>query len=77
MAAPIDLSGLSSLEEQVYRAALEMQKAELAIAADARPDQTQVAFDTENQNVAITITLDTTLTVNGNEAVIAAVPYLA
>ena len=77
MANPIDLSTAASLEAQAYQVALEMQKQELAIEAENRPDQTQVAFDTEAGNVSISITLDTTLVVNNGSAVISASPYLA
>lgn len=76
MAAAIDLSGAASLEEQAYRVGLELQKAELSIPAENRPDNTQITFDTENQNVAVSFTLDTTLTVNNGTAVIAVTPYL-
>ncbi len=47
MANPIDLSGTTSLEQQAYLVALEMQKQELAIDEENRPDNTQIAFDTE------------------------------
>lgn len=76
MAAAIELSSAASLEEQAYRVALEMQKLELAISEEDRPDNTQVAFDTENQNVAITLTLGTTLQVSNGTAVISITPYL-
>lgn len=77
MANPIDLSAATSLEQQAFQVALELQKLELAQPPETRPDSTQVAFDTEGNTVSMTITLDTTLTVVNGEAVIAAVPYLA
>lgn len=77
MANPIDLSGATSLEQQAYQVGLEMQKQELAVPAEDRPDNTSVTFDTENSTVDISITLDTSLNVVNGEAVISAQPYLA
>ena len=76
MAAAIDLTSASSLEEQAYRVALEMQKLELSLPVENRPDNIQVAFDTENQNVAISLSLGSTLQVNNGTAVISVSPYL-
>lgn len=76
MANPIDLSGAPSLEAQAYQVALELQKQELAVEEENRPDNTQIAFDTEASNVSISITLDTSLVVNNGDAVISAIPYL-
>ncbi|WP_319422067.1 hypothetical protein [Pleurocapsa sp. FMAR1] len=76
MAAPIDLSGSASLEQQAYSVALELQRLELAVAPESRPDQIQVAFDTEGSTVGIAMSLNTTLTVTNGNAVIAVIPYL-
>ncbi len=75
MAAPIDLSTAASLEQQVYLGVLEMHKLEQAITENL-PDNTQVDFDTENDTVALSVSLATTLSVSGSDAVIAATPYL-
>lgn len=77
MAAPINLSGSASLEQQAYSVALELQRQESAIAPESRPDQVQIAFDTEGNTVGIAMSLNTTLTVTNGNAVIAVVPYLA
>lgn len=77
MAAPIDLTTASSLEQQAYLVALEMHKKELAVPVETRPNNTQLSFDTEAATVAITISLETLMTVAGGSAVIAAKPYLA
>ena len=77
MAAPIDLSSTTSLEQQAYLVALELQKQELAIDEENRPDNTQIAFDTEANTADITISLTTVLTVENGKAVIAADTYPA
>ena len=77
MANPIDLSGATSLEQQAYEVALQMQKLEVAIAPEDRPDNTSIAFDTEASTVEFTISLDTNLNVVNGEAVISVLPYLA
>ena len=76
MAAPIDLSGSASLEQQAYSIALELQKLELAVPAETRPDQVQIAFDIEGNTVGIAMSLDTSLTVTNGNAVISVIPYL-
>lgn len=77
MAAPISLTTATTLEQQAYLVALAMQTQELTIPIETRPNNTQLAFDTEAATVAITITLETQMTVAGGSAVIAAKPYLA
>ena len=77
MANPIDLSTATTLEQQAYLCGLEMQSLELAIDPADRPDNTQIAFSSEDANVAITITLETETTIENGKAVIAAKPYLA
>lgn len=77
MANPINLSNATSLEQQAFEIALQMQKTELAIAPEDRPNNTSVTFDTETNTVALTISLETTLNVVNGEAVISAKPYLA
>jgi hypothetical protein len=77
MAAPITLTAATSLEQQAYLVALALQTQELAIPIETRPNNTQLAFDTEAATVAISITLNTQMTVAGGTAVIAAQPYLA
>ncbi len=76
MANPIDLSGATSLEQQGYLVALELQKQELAQPEESRPDNAQITFDTEASTVAVAYTLDTTLSVTGGNAVIGITPYL-
>lgn len=76
MANPIDLSGAPSLEAQAYEVALAMQQLEAAAPAENRPDNVQVAFDTEANTVAIGITLGTSLTVTNGNAVISPQTYL-
>lgn len=76
MASPISLSSATSLEQQAYLVALELQKLELAIPADTRPNNTSITFDTEAATVSFTVNLDTVMTINGGNAVIAAKPYL-
>lgn len=71
-----DLSTANSLEEQIYRTALELQTRELKVEEENRPDNTQIVFDTEANTVDITVTLDTNLTVADGNAVISVVPYL-
>ena len=77
MAAPIDLSASTSLEAQAYQVALELQKQELAISEENRPDNTQVTYDTEASTVSISIVLDTNLVITNGNALISAEPYLA
>lgn len=77
MAAPISLTAATTLEQQAYLVALALQNLELAIPADTRPNNTQIAFDTEEGTVAISIALSTQMTVAGGSAVIAAMPYLS
>jgi hypothetical protein len=77
MAAAISLSGITTLEQQAYVVALELQKLELAIPAETRPNNVQIAFDTEASTVAISINLGTALTVSAGSAHIAAVTYLS
>lgn len=77
MAAPMNLSTATSLEQQAYLTALELQKLELAIAPENRPNNAQVTFDTEGGTVAIAVTLNTVMTVEAGKAVIAATTYLA
>lgn len=77
MAAPITLTSATSLEQQAYLVALELQKLELAIPAETRPNNTSIAFDTEASTVSFTVNLGTTMTISGGNAVIAAQTYLA
>lgn len=77
MAAPISLASATSLEQQAYLVALELQKLELAIPTETRPNNTSITFDTEAATVSFTVNLDTTMTITGGSAVIAAKPYLA
>lgn len=77
MASPITLTSATSLEQQAYLVALELQKLELAIPAETRPNNTTIAFDTEAATVSFTVNLDTTMTISGGNAVIAAKTYLA
>lgn len=76
MAAPISLTTATTLEQQAYLVALAMQALELAVPIETRPNRTQLAFDTEESTVAISLSLDTLMTVAGGSAVIAAKPYL-
>ena len=76
MAAPIDVSNASTLEQQAYEVSLAMLKAEELIPADNRPDNTQVGFDTEASTVAIAITLQSSLAITNGDAVISVLPYL-
>jgi hypothetical protein len=64
MAAPISLNTIASLEQQAYVAALELQKLELALPADTRPNNTTVTFDTEESTVSIAINLETNMVIN-------------
>lgn len=75
MAAPVNITA-TSLEQQAYLVALELQKLELAIAPENRPDRTQISFDTEGNTVAISITLDTTFAITDGKAVFSAKPYM-
>jgi hypothetical protein len=77
MASPITLTSATSLEQQAYLVALELQKLELAIPAETRPNNTTITFDTEAATVSFTVNLDTNLTISGGNAVIAAKTYLA
>lgn len=76
MATPINLTTATTLEQQAYLCALEMQTLELAIPIETRPDNTTVAFNTEAGSVTMSITLNTLTTVEDGKAVIAALPYL-
>jgi hypothetical protein len=76
MASPISLTAATTLEQQAYLVALALQNLEAAIPVDTRPNNTQLAFDTEASNVAISITLETQMTVASGAAVITAKPYL-
>jgi hypothetical protein len=76
MAAPISLTAATTAEQQLYLTALGMQSLELAIPVENRPNNTQLAFDTEANTVTITVTLDTQMTVASGAAVITAKPYL-
>lgn len=75
MAAPIDVTA-PSLEQQAYIVALELQKQELAVPAENRPNRTQIEFVTEANTVSLSISLDTTFSVTNGEAVFTAKPYL-
>jgi hypothetical protein len=77
MAAPISLTAATTLEQQAYLVSLALQNLELAIPIETRPNNTQLAFDTEANTVAISITLGTAMTVAGGSAVIAVQPYLS
>jgi hypothetical protein len=77
MATPLDLSSAASLEQQAYLVALALQQAELLIAPETRPNNTQISFDTEAATTSISISLTTVLTVEDGKAVIAATTYLA
>lgn len=77
MAAPIDLSTATSLEQQAYMCGLKLQNLELALPAENRPDNASVTFDTEQANVTIEVTLDTTTAIVDNNAVIGVSAYLA
>lgn len=76
MAQPINLTNAISLEQQAYLVALELQKIELAQPEDNRPDNTQIAFDTEANTVAINYTLDTSMSIDNGNAVIGVETYL-
>ena len=76
MANPIDLSGVASLEQQVYLAALELHRLELAEDPNGSIDNTQVTYNLEQNQVAINVSLGTSLAIDGSDAVISAVPYL-
>ena len=76
MANPIDLSTASSLEQQVYIAALALQNAELVVPEEERPDNASVNFSPEEATVTLTVTLPTTTTIENGKAVIAANTYL-
>lgn len=77
MAAAIDLSGLGSLEEQVYVSALQLQKMESEVPEEERPDQASADFSVEDNNVTLTITLETETNIENGKAVISAKPYLS
>lgn len=77
MAAPIDLSTATSLEQQAYMCGLSLQNLELALPAENRPDNASITFDTETGSVTIEVTLDTTTTIADNKAVIGVNAYLA
>ncbi|NJL51171.1 MAG: hypothetical protein HC930_01250 [Hydrococcus sp. SU_1_0] len=76
MAASITTSG-ASIEAQAYEIALRMQKLELAVPAETRPNNITVTYDIEASTVSFTTTLETQLTVVNGKAEIAALPYLA
>ncbi|HEY9768261.1 MAG TPA: hypothetical protein V6C71_07090 [Coleofasciculaceae cyanobacterium] len=76
MAATISLASATS-EQQAYLVALELlQKLELAVSAETRPNNTSITFDTEASTVSLTVNLDTTMTISNGSVVIAAKPYL-
>lgn len=76
MAAAIDLTTVSTLEEQAYLVGLQLQQLELALPEDNRPDNTQIAFDTEGATVNISMTLNTDTQIVGGKAQIGVREYL-
>ena len=66
MASTRDLSGYKNLEEQLFVGALVLQKIETTKPEEDRPNNITIDFDTEDQTVSISLTLDTyTATVDG------------
>ena len=76
MAAPIDLTVASSLEQQAFMIGLALQQAELAVPEEERPNNATIDYSTEENTVSITLTLNTQTSVNNGNAVITPVPYL-
>ncbi len=76
MASPVDLTTIASLEQQLYAAALEMHTLEQAIPAESRPDNITIEFAPEEDQVTITCTLESILSVVNGEATFAVQTYL-
>ena len=66
----------TTLEGQAREVARLMQAAELAIPAETRPDNVQIATDFENLTVNITISLPVTLSGSGAAFTFTASEYL-
>jgi hypothetical protein len=76
MAAAATLSA-TSLEGQALEVARLIQSAELAIAADTRPNNVTIAPDLEAQTVTLTITLPVVLSGSGGAFTLTAGTYLS
>ena len=61
----------TTLEGQLWEAAVRAQSAELAIPADTRPNNVQTTIDTENQTVSVTFTSPATFAVSSAGALVA------
>jgi hypothetical protein len=70
MAASVTLVA-TTLEGQLWEAAIRAQIAELTIPAETRPNNIQTAIDTENQLVTITFSAPATFSVNSAGALVA------
>jgi len=77
MAQPIDLSNLTTLEDQFLAVAAELQLKELAVEEDLRPNNITVAPDAENQNVDVTASIPVVFSREGSSLKSTAFPYLA
>ena len=76
MANAVSLTA-TTLEGQLWEAAVRTQVAELAIPVADRPNNVQTTIDTENQTVSVTFTAPATFSVNSSGALVASpTPYL-
>lgn len=76
MAYAISFPNVTLLEEQMFVGALALQELELSQPEENRPDRTSIGFDTEEQTVTISITLDTYVTTVDGKAQIGVKEYL-
>lgn len=76
MANPANLNAATSLEQQLYLCALNLQMKELALPADTRPDNVQINHSADGDNVTISITFATTPAIENGKATYAVITYL-
>lgn len=77
MAAPHTLSSsANSLEKQFYELALALFSSEQSVPEENRPDNVQISFDTEANQVQITAALRVTPSYDGSAVTFAAINYL-
>jgi hypothetical protein len=76
MAAAITTAS-TTLEGQALEIAVAMQAAELSVAAETRPNNVEVDFSTEDEQVAITMNLPIVLSVVSGAPKFTAETYLA
>lgn len=75
MAAAITTSA-TTLEGQLFEVANALQAGELAQPEASRPNRVSITCDTENAAIAVTVTLDATMTATGQTLSFVPIAYL-